>query len=798
MFWSYINRLGPRKPKNIPLKVYDNNNTLSDDSNIVLQKWRDDFQGLYNIPDTETDVFDNGFLSEKLHEKNMLETGYHAVDHSDSPTGYGYDYLNIPFSLEELIKVCGKIKNGKSVGPDLLPNEVLTTESVRFVLLKFMNKCFEFSLVPGSWQQAIIAPIPKSSSKDPFVPLNYRGISLSSCFYKMYSSLINNRLSFCCESNDFIVDEQNGFRPGRSCTDHIYCLSSIIRNRNADNLSTYCAFIDMRKAFDWVNRDLLLYKLMSQFEVYGKLYDAIKSIYCNSSACVRVNNNCTDWFNITSGVKQGDVLSPTLFSMYLNDMAVGIKQLQCGVNLNGFELSILLYADDIALIAPDEHKLQLMLEFVSSWCKKWRMVVNTDKTQVVHFRPARKPRTRFEFHFGGDTLLLVPDYKYLGVYLDEHLSFKKTATALSEAASHALGAIRYRLRFLKECMLSTFTTLFSSCVFPILDYGAGVWGIKEFNEIDRVQEKAIRYFLGVHRFAPIHMLYGDIGWIPCHVQHKSSVIRLWNRLTTLSASRVTSKVFHWDLLYSCKQGTWSYCVKKLFSDIDLLYYFDNSIPCSIETASRCFYENYQDIWNIERYGKPKLRYYNIFKSDLLPEEYLNLHIQKYQRSLFAQFRAGILSLHVETGRFRNLPLEQRFCVLCDKSEVEDEYHLLCQCAVYRDLRRKLYSTTIDLYPEFEDMDDLEKFVFLNSNLQKHVIVFITSAVLRRRTLLFHWGGLVLACALVYMYTCVWFVTYKPNGAGWWFLNYMLYLYYDITCHVNRNYVMLCYVMLYLY
>ena len=94
----------------------------------------------------------------------------------------------------------------------------------------------------------------------------------------------------------------------------------------------------------------------------------------------------------------------------------------------------------------------------------------------------------------------------------------------------------------------------------------------------------------------------------------------------------------------------------------------------------------------------------MFKSDLLPEEYLNLHIQKYQRSLFAQFRAGILPLHVETGRFRNLPLEQRLCVLCDKSEVEDEYHFLCQCAVYRDLRRKLYSTTIDLYPEFEDDD----------------------------------------------------------------------------------------------
>ena len=85
------------------------------------------------------------------------------------------------------------------------------------------------------------------------------------------------------------------------------------------------------------------------------------------------------------------------------------------------------------------------------------------KTQVVHFWPARKSRPRFEFHFGGDTLL-----HYLGVYLDEHLSVKKTAIALLEVASRALGAIRYRLRFFKECMLSTFTALYSSCVFPIL------------------------------------------------------------------------------------------------------------------------------------------------------------------------------------------------------------------------------------------------------------------------------------------------------------------------------------------
>ena len=104
-------------------------------------------------------------------------------------------------------------------------------------------------------------------------------------------------------------------------------------------------------------------------------------------------------------------------------------------------------------------------------------------------------------------------------------------------------------------------------------------------------------------------------------------------------------------------------MSKIFSDIDPLHSFDNSIPYSIETASRCFYENYQDIWNVERYGKPKLRYYNMFKSDILPEEYLNLHIQKYQMSLFAQFRAGILPCMLNRSRPQSTARATFVCIV---------------------------------------------------------------------------------------------------------------------------------------
>ena len=161
------------------------------------------------------------------------------------------------------------------------------TSSLQGVLHLFFNLCFTYHIVPKIWQKAIISPIPKSSLKDPFVPLNFRGNSLLSCIYKLYSSVINNRLSSYYECNKLIEDDQNGFRPGWSCLDHVFILSSVIRiecyfgvyfprccankhqnnplmNRQSNNMSTFEAFIDMKKAFDWVDRAFLLFKILSQ------------------------------------------------------------------------------------------------------------------------------------------------------------------------------------------------------------------------------------------------------------------------------------------------------------------------------------------------------------------------------------------------------------------------------------------------------------------------------------------------------------------------------------------------------
>jgi hypothetical protein len=187
------------------------------------------------------------------------------------------------------------------------------------------------------------------------------------------------------ETNGLITDEQNGFRQGRSTIDHLSSLTSIIETRKLKRLDTFVAFVDFSKAYDRINRSML-WKKLNKNGCPNRMLQALKVIYSNVECCVHVNGFDTKWFGLNTGLKQGCIISPVLFNMYINDLASEIKQLNKGIIINGECLSILMYADDICLIASSESNLQDMLNVLKQWCDKWEMNVNTEKTQIVHFR----------------------------------------------------------------------------------------------------------------------------------------------------------------------------------------------------------------------------------------------------------------------------------------------------------------------------------------------------------------------------------------------------------------------------
>ena len=231
--------------------------------------------------------------------------------------------------------------------------------------------------------------------KDPHVPINYRGISLLSCVGKMYSSLLSKRILSYCELCNILVDEQNGFRKNRSCNDHIFSLSSIIRNRLNNGKPTFAAFLDMEKALDKVDRNLLLLRLL-QYGIDDKMYYSIRNMYVDNIARVKVNNLFTDWFNVSSGVRQGDNLSPVLFNLYIIELAIELKKMNYGVDIGGKKVCLLLYADDIVIIAD----LQIQLDFINQWCKKWRLNITHNKSNVIHFGKRKDRQSNFVFLFG--------------------------------------------------------------------------------------------------------------------------------------------------------------------------------------------------------------------------------------------------------------------------------------------------------------------------------------------------------------------------------------------------------------
>ena len=256
--------------------------------------------------------------------------------------------------------------------------------------------------------------------------------------YKLYSAILNNRITLWSDNNDKIVDEQNGFRKKRSTIDQVSSLTNIIETRKKLKQSTFCAFIDFQKAYDFINRDKL-WERLTNIGISDKMLNAVKSLYISVSSCVKINNYFTNWFDVNSGVRQGCPLSPLLFNLFINDLALRIKALGKGIDIAQENVSILLYADDIVLLSENENDLQFMLNELCVWCNLNNMAINVNKSNIVHFRPCCIPRTEVVFKCGVNNIQVTEKYMYLGLTLSEFLDYNVTAKIISQSASRALG-----------------------------------------------------------------------------------------------------------------------------------------------------------------------------------------------------------------------------------------------------------------------------------------------------------------------------------------------------------------------
>ena len=196
---------------------------------------------------------------------------------------------------------------------------------------------------------------------------------------------MNDRLSKWVENNDKLTDCQNGFRKKRWTIDHLFTLTNIIETRKRQKKPTFICFVDLRKAYETIYRNILWQKL-NKIRINGNFYQSLKSVYENVKCSVHINGHYTDWFDVSSGLKQCCLLSPLIFNLYINDLTLALEAVGLGIDIEGVSISSLLYADDLALVAETEDNLQRMLDILSKWCDENKMQANLDKMKVVHFR----------------------------------------------------------------------------------------------------------------------------------------------------------------------------------------------------------------------------------------------------------------------------------------------------------------------------------------------------------------------------------------------------------------------------
>jgi len=186
-----------------------------------------------------------------------------------------------------------------------------------------------------------------------------------------------------------VSETQAGFRKGYSTFDHMFTLNAIVEKQfSKEGGKLYACFVDLRKSFDSVQRGNL-FRILCNKGLKGKMLTAILAIYDTVLSCVRVNGRLTDLFDCPIGLRQGCILSPLLFSVFINEVASAVDtngmhgiQLLPGL----VELFLLLFADDIVLLSDTARGLQGQLDIVNESCANMSYFVNGDETKSMVFR----------------------------------------------------------------------------------------------------------------------------------------------------------------------------------------------------------------------------------------------------------------------------------------------------------------------------------------------------------------------------------------------------------------------------
>ena len=264
----------------------------------------------------------------------------------------------------------------------------------------------------------------------------------------------------------------------------------------------------------------------------------IYNLYQNTKACIKLNNSISASFNCNIGVRQGDNLSPLLFALFINDFESflsdqfnglkGIDDLFTESTLNEeierfLKLFVLLYADDTIILAENPKDLQLALNAAYSYCNRWKLKINIDKTKIIRFSKRRSSIDPPVFWINNERVEVVENYTYLGTIFTFNGKFKNAINKQMLQAQRALFAIKSK-KDTYNLPVDIVFDLFDKMIMPILLYGCEIWGYENVDCLEIFYRKFLKYVLKLHNQTSNCMVYGETGKMPLSETIKSRMI----------------------------------------------------------------------------------------------------------------------------------------------------------------------------------------------------------------------------------------------------------------------------------
>ena len=387
--------------------------------------------------------------------------------------------------------VCAIIQSMPNKGNslwDFKPNILL---SIKNIVGNIIAHLYNMSITVGEYPDILgigrVVPVFKSGDKKKCN--NYRPITTLSTINKIFELLTYSRMLKFIEKFKILSNLQFGFKKATSTTNAIFrFVSDVLPSFNGKSF-TIALLLDLRKAFDLVDRDILLHKL-SIIGFRGVTGSFLSSYLTNRKQYVNINEHISDTSSINLGVPQGSVLGPLLFNLFINDI------------VNVGDAKKILFADDAVFYITEDSleqcviKMRFLIAELSDWLKRNKLIPNVDKTKLMMFTP--RPIERLpDIYFDGIKLEWVRSFKYLGVIIDDKLNFSAQSAEIGKKLSRLQGVF-YSLSSLVP--QRTLLTLYNSLVYPVITQSIIIWGgVRESNlkNIKIGMNKILRHVLGV-------------------------------------------------------------------------------------------------------------------------------------------------------------------------------------------------------------------------------------------------------------------------------------------------------------